>query len=397
MALVATVVAFIALGWAAVASTLGLIAVVKRQLQIRRLPAVSPAKLSPIKVLLIRPCAGDEPTLARCLLSILKSHYSFQLDVVMAVSRAQDGAVQTIKDCCQQIKSQGLSAEFQVHPPRGPNRKAAILAGICEQRAERYDVVVNADSNSDLTGYQLDQLIAPIVEDRAAVVWAPPSEEAEQMNLGNRASIAVLTGSLHAFGLLSGLDPTGLVGKLFAVATPALKRVGGFYPLTDYLGEDAELARRLLAQGDTVLPAAQPVRAISNHGGFAGPVARHARWMAVIRAQRAGLLLTYPLFFFSTLLIPLLVILGAWSQPLVAGVALAVALTGRLFISIAARSYSRRQSGPLVAVVDVLLADVVLLLAFIRALGTTRINWRGNQMRITKGGKLVAEQEEARE
>lgn len=397
MAMVSTIAAYLALGWAVLAAGLGGVAVFKRWRQMallaRRYPA-EPAGRHRDPVLLIRPCAGAEPTLERCLLSVLETHHSGPLEVVFGVSEADDRAVPTIERVRPQLHARGIETAFEVHAPRGPNRKASILAGVCEARNGHHDVVINADSNADLTGFDLDALVEPLRTDpHLGALWAPPSEEAEQVTLGNRASIAVLTGSLHAFGLLAGIDPEGLVGKLFAVRETALRQVGGFGAFTDYLGEDAELSRRLRADGLDVLPVAQPVRAISNQRSILGPVARHARWMAVIRAQRPALLVTYPLFFFGTPAILALSVLGLRALPMVAIAAAALAIAGRLLISLAARRYSRRAPGFRRAMVDAMLADLVLLLAFGRALRSTRFTWRGHPLRITRGGKLVADDE----
>jgi ceramide glucosyltransferase len=111
-------------------------------------------------------------------------------------------------------------------------------------------------------------------------------------------------------------------------------------------------------------------------------VARLARWLRVIRAQRPALLATYPL-----VLAPLpgqLLLAAALGAPALA----ALALAGRLVVALLAR----RASGlPLPgAALDALVADPLLLAAWLAALGSRRFRWRGVPLRIGPGGRLEA-------
>ncbi|MBN2362330.1 MAG: glycosyltransferase [Deltaproteobacteria bacterium] len=405
MAVVSAVSAWLGLTWATAVALLGLLALVRRNLlrrRLRRLARADPdsgrdqqrAALSRLRVLLLRPCAGDESTLEQCLVSIRDARRSFSIEVAMAVGADDDDALPAMRRAEEQLGAAGIAAAIEVVPPTGPNRKASSLAGLTATRLGQHDAIVNADSNADLTGYDLDELVAPLVADIGiGAIWAPPAEQPVRDCRGNRASIAVLGGSLHAFGLLSGLDPQGLVGKLFAVRARALEQVGGFAPLVDYLGEDAELSRRLRASGLEVLPAATPVRAMSDRCPPRSVVDRHARWMAVIRAQRPALLATYPLFFCGTGFMLLLGLLGLWGAPAVAAGAIGIALLGRIAIALGAQFFSARRPGIGAALADSWIADRVLLRALVQAMSTTRVEWRGQWLRITPGGRLVADGE----
>lgn len=394
MALVSAALAWLALGWATVIALLGGVALAKRSLLQRRLRRLARADLRRVRVLLLRPCAGDESTLEQCLLSIRDARRTFYVEVAMAVSSDDDAALPAMRRAKATLDGAGIPTAIEVVPPAGPNRKASSLAGLTAARRGQHDIVVNADSNADLAGYDLDALVAPLVVDASiGAVWAPPAEQPVRDCRGNRASIAVLGGSLHAFGLLSGLDPQGLVGKLFGVRASALEQVGGFTPLVDYLGEDAELSRRLREIGLRVLPAAAPVRAMADRCQPQSVVDRHARWMAVIRAQRPVLLVSYPLFFCGTGLVLLLALLGLWGQPAIAGSAIVLALAGRLGIALGAQHFSARRLSVGAALVDAWVGDRVLLRALLQALGTTRVEWRGQWLRITPGGRLVADGE----
>jgi ceramide glucosyltransferase len=361
-----------------------------RRLQLgRRQRALEESAPARGPVLLVRPCAGDEPGLVENLTSVARSSHSVRVDVVMGVSSEDDAALPHVRRAAQRLRAGGMHVEVDVVPPRGPNRKASILSGLVESRLHGYAVVISADSNVDLEGVDLDRLVAPLqAGGGVGVVWAAPAEEPADRGAGNRASQAVLCGSLHAFGILSAMDRGAMVGKLFAVSREALVCTGGFGALTRYLGEDMEMARRVREAGLEVRASSQVVRSHPAPRALSEVVARHARWMAVIRAQRPWLLVTYPLMFASTPPLLLLAGIGAFWSPWVALVGLGLGLAGRLLVGLGARLFSGQSWNPLRGLVDLVLADLVILWALGRVLSTRRVQWRGRRLLIDRRGRL---------
>ena len=221
---------------------------------------------------------------------------------MFAVARADDPAHDVAQAVCDALRADGRDVAVRVTGASGANQKAAQLARVIA--AERCDVVVNLDSDVDCATVDLHALVAALGGDGAlGAVWAPVVEDGG-VTLGDRASDALLAGSLHAFPLLAALDPRGLVGKVVALRREALDRVGGFDALTDYLGEDMELARRLRAAGYRTQAASFVAVSRAEGRTWGAAVVRYARWITVIRAQRPALLASYPALFFAT---PLLV------------------------------------------------------------------------------------------
>lgn len=365
-----TVAAAALLAWAAVVAAVSL-----RAAWGRGLPALSTAT-GERDVLVVRPCAGREPRLAETLAST--RHLPRDARVVFAVARADDPAHDVAQVACDALRADGRDVVVRVTGASGANQKAAQLARVIA--AERCVVVVNLDSDVDCATVDLHALVAALGGDGAlGAVWAPVVEDGG-VTLGDRASDALLAGSLHAFPLLAALDPRGLVGKVVALRREALDRVGGFDALTDYLGEDMELARRLRAAGYRTRAAS--FVAVSRVRGrtWGAAVARYARWITVIRAQRPALLASYPALFFAT---PLLVGGGlAAGAPAV----VALALAARLVVA----ASGRRASGGAMtrALADVVLADALLACAFVVALGTREVRWRGRVLAVDAGGTL---------
>lgn len=334
------------------------------------------AALGEVDVLVVRPCAGAEPRLAETLAST--RHLPRAARVIFAVAHTDDPARAVAQTACDALRADGHDVAVRVTGASGANQKAAQLARVIA--AEPCDVVVNLDSDVDCATVDLDALVATLGGDDAlGAVWAPVVEDGGT-TLGDRASDALLAGSLHAFPLLAALDPHGLVGKVVALRRETLDRVGGFEALTDYLGEDMELARRLRAAGYRTRAAAFVAVSRARGRTWGAAVARYARWITVIRAQRPALLASYPALFFAT---PLLVGGGlAAGSPAV----VAVALAARLVVAAA----GRRASGGAVtrALADVALADALLACAFVKAMATREVRWRGRVLAVDAGGTL---------
>lgn len=349
----------------------------------RNLPRmVGPAKPS---VLVVRPCAGREPSLQRALESLALARRSFDLSCHIAIESSCDGAMSAARKAVATLRKAGIATEIVFTGGGGPNRKVAQLAASVTSA----EVIIVADSDVDLAAIDLDVLVAPVVgENPAWVAWAPPVEHAEPRTWGDRASSAVLGASLHSFPILARLDPRGLVGKLFAIRHNALETIGGFQSLVDYLGEDMEMARRIRLRGGSVVTVPLIARSLASGRSWHGVVARFARWLTVIRAQRYILLWSYPGLFFASWPIFVVSLWFARTEPLPGLLAASLVLTTRLLIAFFATHIGGRPMRPLAVLRDAVLADVVLACAFAHALRSRTVTWRNHVLVVDRSGVL---------
>ncbi|AKT37315.1 glycosyltransferase [Chondromyces crocatus] len=386
---------WIPLAWAAVVASVSLEALRRARAAARRAPVIPPLP-SETRVLLVRPCAGHEPHLERTLRSLAGARTRGTLRCVVAVETQEDTATPAARAAITALEQAGLKARLAFTRPASdgaraldPNRKAAQLAAVVATEAQPFDLLLVADSDVDLDGLDLDLLLAPLTAPRpASATWAPPAERAPAHTLGDRASAAVLGGSLHAFPLLAHLDPSALVGKLCAVRADHLARAGGFGALVAHLGEDMELARRLRAHGGHVAPAPLVASSLAAGRSLPAVVSRYARWLSVIRAQRTLLLASYPALFCATPLITALALATAPLTPLLASAALTLALGARLLTALGAARAAGRPTALRTALADALLADLVLLAAFTRALASRKVRWRDTVLEVNRRGLL---------
>jgi ceramide glucosyltransferase len=383
-----SVSAFVALAWAGVLAWLALGAVIRRAALQRHARAQAPVSASGKRVLLVRPCAGAESGLLDNLVSVATITSAARLTVVMSIDDPNDGARPVIEGALARLRP-SIDAHLEVHPPIGPNRKASMLAEVLRQHDD-WDFVINVDSNIELHEYPLDELLAPLLRDaRVGATWGPWSELRLHPGLGPRASEAVLGASLTAFPLLCGIYADGLVGKIWAARREALAECE-FESLTHYLGEDLEMANRLRTHGWDIVAASTLGRARGGEASFWQVVERFGRWMLAVRGQRPRLLPTYPLFFFATPLVLLLAGLGAWGSPIIALTAAGLAVIGRLIVTLAAQYWSGRRVGPLRALLEAVLGDLALGLAWVHALTRRDLEWRGHRLRVEPDGRLLA-------
>lgn len=342
-----------------------------------------------VRALVIRPCAGLEPELERALASLGEARSTATIACRFAVGSASDPAARVAEEAADVLRSKGFDARVVITRADAPNHKAAQLAAVVEREDAPFDVVVVADSDVDLAGFDLDSLVEPLLASPSAgAVWAPPVEVGTIASSGDRASHALLSGSLHAFTLLGALDGGGLVGKLFAARADAIREVGGFGALSRVLGEDMELARRLQANDRTVRVAPVVARSLKTGRTWASAVDRYARWLTVIRAQRPHLLASYPLMFVAA---PIVVLLGLALAPVAGAFAFAAigfALGSRLLAAIAARALAGMTVDPVASVADAAIADALLVTAFVRAVFTRTLTWRGRTLTIDRRGEL---------
>lgn len=380
------------LAWSAVVSVVSLVAVSRSLRRPRPGPASRPPARLTAPLLVVRPCAGSESSLAHNLAGLGAllddpAHRAL-VRVRFAVATAHDPAVPAIRAAVEGLVARGVDARMAVTDATAPNQKSEQLARVIAAEPDA-PVVVNVDSDVDLAAFDWDALLSPLADPSVAAVWAPPSE-ARGVTFADRASEALLGGSLHAFALLAGIDRGGMVGKAVALRRASLASVGGFAALCEHLGEDAELARRLVASGASVRASAGVALSRASGRDLRGVAARYGRWLTVIRAQRPALLVSYPALFFAT---PLLVL--ASTAAVTAGLggraslaAEAAAVLSRLAVAWAAGRAAGRAGGALQWVTDAALADGLLALAWTRALSTRSVSWRGRTLRIAPGGTL---------
>jgi ceramide glucosyltransferase len=337
--------------------------------------------------LIIRPCAGLDPDLEKTLGSSALVTLSSAVRVRFAVATDRDEAFAAATRAAADARAAGQDARVVITGAVGPNRKADQVARVAAGEPG-FDTLVVVDSDVELAVGDIDALLVALEEPNVAASWAPPVE-VRPRTTADRASAAILDASLHSFTVLPRIDRGGLVGKLMAVRAEALSSIGGLSELAGYLGEDMELARRLGSVGYRALAVDVCARSTAGGRAWTDVLGRYARWIAVIRAQRPWLLPAYPIILAGT---PVLVAACAATAvvdgPVFAGAAVVAGAT-RLAVAAVARRRTERPWTLVALAKEALLADALLLAAFVRALTTRQVAWRGKQLIVRADGRLA--------
>lgn len=344
-------------------------------------------KRAPARVLVVRPCAGNELELVDTLSSMFTCDAGASVHVRFAVAREDDEAMPAVRAAHAALVARGVSADILMTHAAGLNRKveqiAKAIAGM------HHTHVVVADSDLDLTGFSLDGLLAALRGPTVFAAWAPPIESGSR-TFADRVSASVLDGSFQSFPFLKLVDRRTMVGKLFAFRPELLARVGHLESLVGHLGEDMELARRAHAGHLSVVSVDAPASSRMSGRSLKDVVLRYARWIQVVRAQRPWLLVSYPWLVFPLPLIAIattLLAVLAPPSPLTV-LPLATAVVARCALFAVARRLSRRSALAPMSFALSLVGDLVLLVAFARALSTRKLVWRGNVLELGPRGLL---------
>lgn len=357
----------------------------------RRERSVQRAEPTRRRALVVRPCTGHDAAIARAMATIPTLPPDVEVTWVGCVADASDRAWPLVQRCAALLRSRGVAAHALLTGAVGPNRKAEQIAVAHAELGAEHDVLVVIDADVDMASVDLTALLAPLggtLDDGRVVgaTWCPPHEPFAS-TWGDRASRAVLRGSWHAFSVLARLDPRVVVGKTLAIDRTALARIGPLVELRDYLGEDFELGRRIEAAGMVTHAVPKPVASLATGRSFAAIVERYTRWLWVVRAQRPLRMLGYPLLIAAA---PLL-LLGAAA---VATVAPLTALGVALATSVARTAIARLAGADGFRIADALLADVVLLVALVRACARRTVRWADHTLRLGADGRLQTSPEQ---
>jgi len=345
---------------------------------------------------LLRPCEGDEPGLYANLLSSLRAAYGGPRRVLFLVPDAADPAfavARAVVDAAAvDSRLTGISAAVLTTAPRPlDNRKVAqLLVGLAHSDEE---VVVCADSDVRLEDGDLDALVSALLAEQgpriAGAAFAAPIEVASA-TLWDRASAALVGGSPQSFLSLYGLSALfggapSMAGALCALRRSAILAIGGLENVRGCLGEDNEIARRLVAAGYRVALSRGPGRCCDSGRSAGQAIDRVARWLAVVRSQRPELMPSYPLLMAAT---PALVACGlVLHSPIFIGLTTAVVAL-RTLLSWSLRRFFGLRIGALRAFCEVFLGELLLWLGFLRAVSSRRIRWRGHAFYVERGGRL---------
>jgi ceramide glucosyltransferase len=276
----------------------------------------------------------------------------------------------------------------RVVPQRGsPVMNPKVNQLITLTKAARFELLMVSDSNAFLAPEALDEIQAHFEDPRVACVANPLSGK------GHR-SFGALLDNLHLAAFVGAgqiaakvvADRDLVIGKSMTLRRSVLERLGGFGAFGDYAAEDFAIGQAVRHQGLRTVVAAHPVWNVAVRRSVKSFFDRYRRW-AVLQRTNVSLPTYLGQAFFNPW--PLAVL--AWvAQPSIpTTVGLAVILLLRIALDLGTARVMNLEPIPARAALVVPLKDVLLFLAWVEALFRRTILWRGNQLQVAPGGKLV--------
>lgn len=273
--------------------------------------------------------------------------------------------------------------------PPSANRKVGHLLYALEALPVRHRVVLAVDADVAVTGALVEGLVAPLLQGAALSTAAPTPVDARDG--AGRAMAGLLRYTHHSFLALQVMSAgaKALCGKALGLSPSAMEELKR---LSDHIGEDLELSKRLHARGLEVAlsraPALVPLGAV---GSWDVPLTRFTRWMRVLASHRPALFPTVPLLFTPT--VPLVLwaaLIGSPGLSLAVTVLVGVRVLLALRLAVLSASPGEEMRGWGRAMTDWVSGELLLLTAFVVSLGRQgTVTWRGHTYALLPGGRMV--------
>ncbi|MCC6214733.1 MAG: glycosyltransferase [Polyangiaceae bacterium] len=241
-------------------------------------PLEAPPVAGGVGVSIVRPLAGADPELERCLESSFTQDFPL-FEVVLGVERGDDPAIAVAERV--RARYPAVPSRIVVHGrAHGLNPKVRNLLGTLPHTS--FDLVVACDSNVVTPREHARDLVATRARERAGLVTSLVAGVGER-GVGGALESVQLNGFTAAGSCLPTLLGDALVvGKVMLFAQTELRELGGLDRVADLLAEDFVLGKTFQHAGGRVVVGRVAVENPTSGTTLARFLERQTRW-AVLR------------------------------------------------------------------------------------------------------------------
>jgi len=333
----------------------------------------------PISIL--KPVKGVDESLEENLESFLRLDYP-TLQLVIGIADEDDPAI----EIARRVQARHPDFDMVVHvgeEPIGRNPKVNVLHTIYPLAT--HDILLISDSNVVATDDYLRRTVVELRDPEVGLVSNPV------VGVGEKTVAAavenMLLSSFVACGnvgaaVVTPIDAT--IGKSMLFRREALDGVGGFRAMRNILAEDGWMGAKFREQGWDVRLSGQPVYNVNTTWSLRRTFDRHSRW-AQIRS-RLGMAF-YPLDLPANII---------WAATLFALFGqpgwqyfLPIAWVVKPLIDFLTTWGMRGTPPPWQGLLAVPVKDLIMLAVFFVPFYRSDVNWRGNELRVIKGTRLI--------
>ena len=352
-----------------------------RLLRSRRESWVSDGVLPP--VLMIKPVRGLDHGARENFLSFIEQRYP-NFRIIFTVDSPDDPAVPLIRDL-ESLYPEKVSLAI-VSERSGANKKMNKVAAVARDVTDPY-ILLN-DSDIRVGPTYLREIVLPILSEPDVGAVTCLQRGTPEGGFSSRLSAMLLNSEMIPQALVAYvlMPLTYLYGPTMLFRGEAIRAIGGFDVMKDYLADDYHLGRLIHEKGYRIILSPTLIDAQIRDESLSSLFSHEIRWARTYSSLRPfgyGL----SLFVRPILFVFLAFIFGIFSG----NPALSVGAAGLYVLHVALVSYLTRQflDRPMTHK-DAgvwLMREIVSLVAYFGSFGR-RIMWRGHRYRILPGGAL---------
>ena len=338
---------------------------------------------NPQPISILKPLRGTDPEMYESFRSHCSQDYP-EYEIVFGVSDPNDPAIESVKALQQEFPDRRI--KLIVSPQiLGANVKVSNLAQMLD--AASYDHLLVNDSDIRVQSDYVRRVTAPLADARVGMVTclyrgvAGPTlgSRLEALGISTDFCAGVLAARQLDGGIRFGL------GSTLAFRRADLEKIGGFASFVDYLADDYELGKRLVALGLKVKLSRVVVETHLPSYDLLGFFAHQLRWARGVRDARpggyVGLAFTFGILWVLLALVASGGAFWAWigmTSTLVLRIAMALAVSQGVL-----EDYEVLENLWLIPLRDLFAVGV-----WIASLFGHTVTWRGDRFRL-KDGKLT--------
>ena len=247
----------------------------------RPMRAASPPPLPPLSIL--KPIHGRDPRFHEAILSHAAQDYP-EFEILFGVINPDDPSLRDIERLEREFPA--LPIQFAIVPTNAPNAKVGVLEELA--RRARHQVFLVNDSDIVVPQGYLRAVTAPLANPHVGMVTCL-----------YRAAAESWASRFEALGIATEFAPSVLVARLLGVAefalgstmvfrAEALRRIGGFPAIANYLADDYQLGRHIAQLGYRIEFAPVVVETHLGAASWAHTWRHQLRWSRTIRVSRSS-------------------------------------------------------------------------------------------------------------
>ncbi|MEH1790634.1 MAG: bacteriohopanetetrol glucosamine biosynthesis glycosyltransferase HpnI [Nostoc sp.] len=340
-------------------------------------------------VSILKPICGLDSDTYKNLASFCQQNYP-EYQIIFAVRNSQDPCIEVIEKIIHNFSDLDI---LLIVSDRviGTNLKVSNLANAADKA--KYEILVLADSDIRVGTDYLQRVVQPLQDKSVGVVTCMYRSLAQGW-ISTLEAIGTTT-EFHAGVLVSNIQENGVkyaFGSTIVIPKKVLEAIGGFEVIADYLADDFQLGYLPVQAGYKVVLSDYIVEHVQIGNNLVDALKRQIRWARGKRVSRPwgylGLIFTYGV-------VTSLLLLIATDGSIVGWLGLCICWVTRLLMAWLVGTISLKDPIVkkflwLVPGCD-LLSFVVWFFGFI---GNT-IEWRGQQLKLTKDGKLLVQEDKS--